>query len=195
MVLEKLGNDDTDSSDVASDNKDNGADSSRPRRSHVAPRAAFPPVKRRNKGKAPASAPPKQSSTLVVSLPEQVVVPEIPVPAVSALPELQGVSKGATMSTGLGMAEVLANIRKSLASLAPATGPGVPPTPLPGVPTPEALTMAPPTPQVPTQQAQVQDPTRQALLEVSRLLVNINGPPSNPRLQLFGIQTTLCKIY
>ncbi|KAJ1116379.1 hypothetical protein NDU88_004594 [Pleurodeles waltl] len=176
MVLEKLGNDDTDSSDGASDNKDNGANSSRPRRSHVAPRAAFPPVKRRKKVKAPAP----QSSTLVVSLLEQVVVPEIPVPPVSTPPELQGVSEGATTSTGLGVAEVLANIRKSLASLAPATGPGVPPTPLPGVPTPAALAMAPPTPQVPTQQTQVQDPTRQALLEVSRLLTNISAPASNP---------------
>ncbi|KAJ1142703.1 hypothetical protein NDU88_009016 [Pleurodeles waltl] len=132
MVLEKLGNDDTDSSNAASDNEVNGDNSSCPRRSHVTPRAALPPVQRRNKWKAPASAPPKQSSTLVVSPPEQVVVPEIPVPDVSAQPTLQGVSEGATMSTGLGVAEVLVNIRKSLASLAPATGPGDPLTPSPG---------------------------------------------------------------
>ncbi|KAJ1107667.1 hypothetical protein NDU88_005057 [Pleurodeles waltl] len=180
MVLEKLGNDDTDSSDVASDNEDNGAKSSRPRQSHVAPRAVFLPVKRRNKGKAPASAPPMQASILGVSPLEQVAVPEIPVPAVCAQPELQGKREGATMSMGLGVAEVLANVRKSLASLAPATVPGVLPTPLPGVPTPAALTLAPPTPQVPTQQTQVQDPSRQALLEVSRLLASINGQASNP---------------
>ncbi|KAJ1218448.1 hypothetical protein NDU88_006028 [Pleurodeles waltl] len=175
-VLEKLGNDDTDSCDVASDTEDNGANSSRPRWSHVAPHTAFPPVKRWNKGKAPASTPPKQA-TLVVSPLEQVVVPEIPVPAVCAQPKLQGMSEGATMSTGLGVAEVLANIRKSLAILAPATVPGVPPTPLPGVPTPAALTMAPPTPHVPMQQVQVQDPSRQALLEVEALAVARSSIP------------------
>ncbi|KAJ1107485.1 hypothetical protein NDU88_004875 [Pleurodeles waltl] len=70
------------------------------------PSRGVPPVKRRNKGKAPASAPPKQASTLAVSPPEQVVVPEIPVPAVCVRPELQGMSEGASMSTGLGVAEV-----------------------------------------------------------------------------------------
>ncbi|KAJ1141756.1 hypothetical protein NDU88_008084 [Pleurodeles waltl] len=180
MVLEKLGNDDTDSSDVTSDNEDNGAKSSRPRWSHVASRAAFPPVKRRNKGKAPASTPPKEASTLAVSPPEQVVLPEILVPTVCAQPEPQGISEGATMSPGLSVAEVLANIRKLLASLAPATVPGVPPTPVPGVPMQAALPLAPPTPQVPKQQAQDQDPSRQASLEVSRLLASINGRASNP---------------
>ncbi|KAJ1108705.1 hypothetical protein NDU88_006076 [Pleurodeles waltl] len=67
MVLAKLGNDDSDSSDAASDNDVNGTNSSRPRRSHVAPRAALPLVKRRNKGRAPAP----QSSPTVVTLPEQ----------------------------------------------------------------------------------------------------------------------------
>ncbi|KAJ1207585.1 hypothetical protein NDU88_002976 [Pleurodeles waltl] len=141
MVLEKLGNNDTDSSDAASDNEVNGANTSRPRWSHVAPRAAFPPVKRRNKGKAPAL----QSSTKVVSVPEQVVVPEIPVPSVSGPSEHQGLSDGTITSPGLGVVEVLANIRKSLASPAPLTGPGVPPSPLPGIPTPATLAIAPDT--------------------------------------------------
>ncbi|KAJ1215578.1 hypothetical protein NDU88_003186 [Pleurodeles waltl] len=173
MALERLGNDDTDSSDRTSNNEDRGAKSSRPTRSHVAPHAAFPPVKSRNKGKAPASTPPKEASTLAVSPPEQVVLPEIPVPAVCTQPKPQGISGGAPMTPGLGVAEVLANIHKSLASLAPATVPGVPPTPVPA-----ALPLGPPTPQVPKQH--VQDPSRQALLEMSRLLASIKGQPVTP---------------
>ncbi|KAJ1099714.1 hypothetical protein NDU88_004813 [Pleurodeles waltl] len=133
------GNNDTDSSDAASDNDVNGTNSSRPRRLHVAPCAAFPPVKRRNKGRAPTS----QSSLTVVSLLEQVALPEIPVPSASGASEHQGESEGAITSPGLGVAEVLANIRKSLASLSPLMGPGVPPSPLPVVPTSATLTMVP----------------------------------------------------
>ncbi|KAJ1083153.1 hypothetical protein NDU88_003313 [Pleurodeles waltl] len=84
------------------------------------------------------------------------------------------------MTPALGVAVVLDSIRKSLASLAPATVPGVPPTPVPGVPTPAARPLVPTTPQVPKQQAQAQDPSRQVLLEMSRLLASINGPVSNP---------------
>ncbi|KAJ1157134.1 hypothetical protein NDU88_009849 [Pleurodeles waltl] len=119
MVLEKLGNDDTDISDVTSDNEVNGEKSSRPRRSYVAPRATFPPVKRRKNGKASASAPPRQDSSAVVSPPAQVAPTEIPVPAVAAPPVHQGSSEGTTMTPALGVEEVLANIPKSLASLSP----------------------------------------------------------------------------
>ncbi|KAJ1101942.1 hypothetical protein NDU88_007004 [Pleurodeles waltl] len=138
IVLEKLGNDDTDSSDVASDNDVNGTNSSRPRRSHVAPRAAFPPVKNRNKGRAPAS----QSSLTVVTLPEQASMPEIPVPSSRGASEHQVGSEGTITTPGQSVAEVLANIRKSLASLSPLMGSGVPPSPLPVVPS-ATLTMAP----------------------------------------------------
>ncbi|KAJ1195271.1 hypothetical protein NDU88_004552 [Pleurodeles waltl] len=45
---------------------------------------------------------------------------------------------------------------------------------------PAALPLPPTTPLAPKKQAQVQDSSRQALLEVSRLLASINGPASNP---------------
>ncbi|KAJ1105589.1 hypothetical protein NDU88_002994 [Pleurodeles waltl] len=83
------------------------------------------------------------------------------------------------MTPALGVEEVLANIRKSLASLSPAAQSGAPPAPLPVVPMPAAPPLPSPTPQAPEQQAQVQDSSRQALLEVSRLLASINGPASN----------------
>ncbi|KAJ1107666.1 hypothetical protein NDU88_005056 [Pleurodeles waltl] len=169
MVLEKLGNDDTDNSETASDNEVNGEANSRPSRSHVAPRAAFPPVKRRNRGKAPVS----QSSTLVVSPQEQVLEPEVPVPSVSTQPMPLGAGVGAPVSTGLGVAEVLDNICKSLASLPPTSGP-------PTTPAPAASSMPLPADQVPTPQAQALDSTRQALLQVSKLLGNISAPASTP---------------
>ncbi|KAJ1164305.1 hypothetical protein NDU88_004750 [Pleurodeles waltl] len=169
LVLEKLGSEDTDSSDMLSDTEDSGPNSSRPRN-------AFPPVKRRKNGKAPASATPRQAS----SPPAQVTPTEIPVPTVAAPPVPQGSSEGTTMTPALGVEEVLSNIKKSLASLAPAMQPGVPPAPLPGVPTPAVQPLPSNTPQAPVQQAQVQDSSRQALLEVSRLLASITGPASNP---------------
>ncbi|KAJ1188133.1 hypothetical protein NDU88_004898 [Pleurodeles waltl] len=153
LVLERLGNDDSDCSDMLLDSEDTGANSSRPRRSHVGSRAAFP-VKRRNKGKAPASAPDKETSTLAVSPPGQVILPEIPVPALCAQPEPHVTSEGASTTPGLGVADVLASIRQSLASLTPVAVPGVPTAPVLVVPMPVAMPLAPPTPQVPKQQAQ-----------------------------------------
>ncbi|KAJ1119882.1 hypothetical protein NDU88_008066 [Pleurodeles waltl] len=78
---------------------------------------------------------------------------------------------------------MLADIRKSLATLAaPSIGLVVQPSPLPlaskqAAPSSEGHTAASPTPQVPTQ---AQDPTAQAFLVVSRLLVTINVPANNP---------------
>ncbi|KAJ1118850.1 hypothetical protein NDU88_007037 [Pleurodeles waltl] len=138
MVLEKLGNDDTDSSDMASDNEVSGEKFSRPRRSHVAPRAAFPPVKRRKNGKTAAPAPPSQVSSAVVSPPVLVAPTVIPVPVVATPPAPQGPSVGTTVAPAIGVEEVLANIRKSLASLSPAGQSGAPPAPLPVVPSPSA---------------------------------------------------------
>ncbi|KAJ1097912.1 hypothetical protein NDU88_003028 [Pleurodeles waltl] len=177
MVLAKLGNDDSDSIDAASDNDVNGTNSSRPRRSNVVPRTAFPLARRRNKGRAPAP----QSSPTVVTPPEQSSMPETLVPSSSVASEHHVGGVGAITTPGQGVADVLADIRKSLASLfAPSMGPGVTSSPQPGVPASAALPVVSPTPQVPTQATQAQDPNTQALLEVSRLLATINVPASNP---------------
>ncbi|KAJ1088482.1 hypothetical protein NDU88_001639 [Pleurodeles waltl] len=108
LVLAKLGNDDDDSvsSDAASDNEVNEASSSRPRRSHVAPRVAFPPVKRRTKRRAPAAQP----STTVVPPLEQSPMPVTLVPSSSTMPELLGGGEKANTAPSLGVADVLADI-------------------------------------------------------------------------------------
>ncbi|KAJ1160233.1 hypothetical protein NDU88_000735 [Pleurodeles waltl] len=195
MVLEKLGNGDADRSETASDNEVCGEIASRPRLSHVAPRAAFPPVKRRKNGKtaSPAptsqvsSGPPSQVSPAVVISPVQVAPRVTPVPEVATPPAQQGPSVGAPIAPALGVEEVLANIRNSLASLSPAGWSGPPSASLPGVASPVAPPLPPPrpplpppTPQAPEQQAQVHDSSRQALLEVSRLLASISSPASTP---------------
>ncbi|KAJ1141111.1 hypothetical protein NDU88_007446 [Pleurodeles waltl] len=173
LVLAKLGNDDSDSNQAASDNEVNGASSSRPKRSHVAPCAAFPPVK----GRAQVT----HSSPTVVLTTEQFPMPESLVHSTGAAPE-QRVGGGSVCATpGLGVADVLADIRKSLASLsASSTVPVVPTSPLPVIPASAALTLVPLTPHVPAQATQAQDPTSQALVEISRLLATIKVPGSGP---------------
>ncbi|KAJ1188915.1 hypothetical protein NDU88_005671 [Pleurodeles waltl] len=109
----------------------------RPRRSHVAPRAAFPPVKRRKNGKSVTPAPKSQVSSgphsqvsPAVVIPLALVAPTVtPVPMVATPPTQQGPSVGAAIAPALGVEEVLVNIRNSLASLSPAgqTGPREPP--------------------------------------------------------------------
>ncbi|KAJ1122938.1 hypothetical protein NDU88_001411 [Pleurodeles waltl] len=143
MLLEKLENDDTDSSDMASDNEVSGEMTSRPRRSHVAPRATFPLVKRRKNGKTAAPAPPNQFSSAVIS-PLALVAPSvIPVPVVATPPAQQGPSVGTSVASVLGVEEVLVNIRKSLASLLPTGQSGAPPATLPVVPPPAAPLLPP----------------------------------------------------
>ncbi|KAJ1184212.1 hypothetical protein NDU88_001022 [Pleurodeles waltl] len=199
MVLEKFGNDDTDSSDRASDNEVGGDCSSRPRRAHVAPRAAFPPVKRRKNGKTAAPAPPNQAASAVVSPPVVVAPSVIPVPGVATPPTLQGLSVDTAVAPPLGIEEVLANIRKSLAALSPAGQSGPPPTTLPVVPPPAAPPLSP-APQAPVQQVQGQDSHRQALLEVSRLLASMNGPanstppPTTPWVANNSLQNSLLEL-
>ncbi|KAJ1080026.1 hypothetical protein NDU88_000248 [Pleurodeles waltl] len=69
---------------------------------------------------------------------------------------------------------VLADIRKSLAALAPTVQPGPSPTPPQGVAVPTLS--GPPPVHLPEPRAQDQDPSRLALMEVSKLLAGINAP-------------------
>ncbi|KAJ1186663.1 hypothetical protein NDU88_003444 [Pleurodeles waltl] len=176
LVLAKLGNDDSDSNEAVSDNEVNGASSSRPKRSHVAPHAAFPPVKRRTKGRAQVT----HSSPTVILTPGQSPMPESLVPSTGVAPEQHVGGGSASVTPGLGVADVLADIRKSLASLsASSMVPVVPKSPLPVIPASAALPLVPLTPQVPAQATQAQDPTSQALV-ISRLLATIKVPASGP---------------
>ncbi|KAJ1200409.1 hypothetical protein NDU88_004233 [Pleurodeles waltl] len=141
LVLEKLGSDDAIEVN-GSPEKDVSRDRCpRPKRSHVVPSAAFPPVKRSRKGKTPGPASLNQAPSTAVSQPAQMARPEPP---------------------------------------APTSPSGAPPTPLPGVVPPAPY--VPPAARVPEQQAQTQDPSRLALLEVSRLFASINPPTSNTPL-------------
>ncbi|KAJ1197239.1 hypothetical protein NDU88_001101 [Pleurodeles waltl] len=74
----------------------------------------------------------------------------------------------------MGMEGFLADIRKSLAALAPTVQPVASPTPPPGLVAPGSSGLPPVT--MPEQQAQEQNPTRLALLEVAKLLAGINVP-------------------
>ncbi|KAJ1185448.1 hypothetical protein NDU88_002240 [Pleurodeles waltl] len=157
-----------------------GKTCSRPKRSHVAPSAAFPPVKRARKGRAQVPAPPPSQPLTMAATTAVADVPVIdllepPPPPAAPSPMIQG------MAPVPGLEGVLADIRKSLASLAPAaqSGPAAP-TPLAGVTLPAAVPTAqlvPPASKAPEHLAPVQDPSRQTLLEVSRLLASISTPP------------------
>ncbi|KAJ1119026.1 hypothetical protein NDU88_007212 [Pleurodeles waltl] len=93
LVLEKLGSEET-SVAMEGPKKDGGRErGSRPKRSHVAPSAAFPPVKRRRNGKAQVPAtivltpPAAVPATIVLSPPAAVSLPaQLFVPATSAPP-------------------------------------------------------------------------------------------------------------
>ncbi|KAJ1160562.1 hypothetical protein NDU88_001058 [Pleurodeles waltl] len=188
LVLEKLGREEA-GEVTGSPVRDAGGDrSSHPKRSHVAPSAAFPPVKRTRKGRTQAPVSPTQplttaAPTAVASPPVHIDLPEPPAPVATPSPVAQGIAVTTFASPVPGLEGVLADIRKSLASLAPAAQSGAPPTPLTGVAlpatVPAALPVPLPTPKAPEHQAQVQDPSRQTLLEVSRVLASISTPPVN----------------
>ncbi|KAJ1123387.1 hypothetical protein NDU88_001857 [Pleurodeles waltl] len=103
---------------------------SRPERSHVAPSAAFPPVKRRRNGKAQVPAtivltlPAAVPATIVLSppaaasLPRQSSVPAAVAPLTVPPPTPQVLSSGSTAPSGGGIEGVLADIRNSLAASA-----------------------------------------------------------------------------
>ncbi|KAJ1137693.1 hypothetical protein NDU88_004091 [Pleurodeles waltl] len=188
MVLAKLGNDDSDSDDAASDNEVTGVSSGPPKRSHVAPRVAFPLLKCRTKGKAQVMHP----FPTIVPTSEQSPVPESLVPSVSAVPEQSVRAEIASTAPRFGVADVLADIRKSLASLsAPSTVPGVSRPLMSVISTSTALSLVSPAPQVTAPVTQANDPTAQALVEISRLLATIGGGALC--LQPPGIRMILCK--
>ncbi|KAJ1141437.1 hypothetical protein NDU88_007770 [Pleurodeles waltl] len=173
LVLEKLGSEDT--SEVnGSPEKEVGTS---PKWSHVAPSAAFPPVKRRRNGKAQVPATINLTPPTAVSLPAQFILTDTPAPSAVAPPAPPALTTGTTAPPGIGLEGVLADIRKSLAALAPTPQSGASPTSLPGLAVPAPS--GPPPVRLPEHHGQDQDPSRLALLEVSKLLASINAPATN----------------
>ncbi|KAJ1174909.1 hypothetical protein NDU88_000200 [Pleurodeles waltl] len=108
-------------------------------------------------------------------------MPESLVPSTSVVPVQCIGGQIAISTTGLGVADVLADIRKFLASLsASSTVPAVSPSPLPVISTSAEIPLVSIIPQVTVQDSQAQNPTTQALGEISRLLATINVPVSSP---------------
>ncbi|KAJ1209271.1 hypothetical protein NDU88_004649 [Pleurodeles waltl] len=135
------------------------------------------PVKRRKNGKVQVRASINLAPSTAVSPPAQIALPNTPAPSAVPPPAPPILNTGTTASPGLGLEGVLADIRKSLAALAPTAQSGAPPTPLPGIAVPAPP--GPPPVRFPAQQAQDQDPSRLPLLEVSKLLASINTPATN----------------
>ncbi|KAJ1213781.1 hypothetical protein NDU88_001412 [Pleurodeles waltl] len=159
---------------------------SRPKRSYVAPSAAFPPVKRRRNGKAQVPAtivltPPAAvlatiflSPPAAASLPSQSSGPAAAPPLTVPPPTPQDLGSGSTAPSGGGIEGVLADIRNSLAALTPAVQPGPSSTLNQGIAVP-----APPGPPpvgLQDSRAQDQEPSRLALMQVSKILAGINAP-------------------
>ncbi|KAJ1131642.1 hypothetical protein NDU88_009977 [Pleurodeles waltl] len=80
LVLQKLGSED--SREVTGPREEEGGSDrgKRPKRSHVAPSAAFPPVKRRRNVKAPVPASINLTPPTAVSMPVQITLPDTPAP-------------------------------------------------------------------------------------------------------------------
>ncbi|KAJ1092325.1 hypothetical protein NDU88_005436 [Pleurodeles waltl] len=182
LVLEKLGREEA-GEVMESPVQDVGGDRScHPKQSHVAPSAAFTPVKRKRSDKTPAPASSTQTPNAVASPPVHIDLPEPPALVAAPSHVTQGVAVNTFASPVPGLEGVLADILKSLASLAPTAQSG-PPHPLTRDSFARSSTCSaactPPTAKAPEHQAQVQDPSRKPLLEVSRLLASINAPPNN----------------
>ncbi|KAJ1080676.1 hypothetical protein NDU88_000870 [Pleurodeles waltl] len=116
LVLEKLGREEA-GEVMGSPVRDTGGKTcGRPKRSHVAPSAAFTPVKHARKGRAQAPAPPPSrpltmaATTAVVNIPVVIDLLEPPPPVAAPSPVIQGIAPVP------GLEGVLADIRKSLVS-------------------------------------------------------------------------------
>ncbi|KAJ1159780.1 hypothetical protein NDU88_000285 [Pleurodeles waltl] len=188
LVLAKLGGGDSEGEAAPSDGDDGEVGASRPRRANVAPPAAFPPVKRRNK---------EQTGETVVQqpMPQAVLTPPSPVielvtvvdPSIAAAAPSEeiaghhaGVRSSSTGPAG-GVEAMLADIRRSVAALA------APANYVPTQALPIAQGVAPGASAV-TEQGQAamalpgasQDLTTQTLVSVSQMLANLTVPVPTP---------------
>ncbi|KAJ1180278.1 hypothetical protein NDU88_005500 [Pleurodeles waltl] len=187
LVLQKLVSEDSSEVTRSPEEEVGSVRGTRPKRSHVAPSAAFPPVKRRRNGKALVPASINLTPPTAVSMPAQIILPDSPAPP--AVPPLAPPASitDITAPPGMGVEGVLADIRKSLAALAPTAQTGASPTPFPRL-VASAPLGSPPV-RLPEHQVQDQNPSRLALLEVSKLLAGINAPTiiAPPLAALWGL--------
>ncbi|KAJ1135878.1 hypothetical protein NDU88_002307 [Pleurodeles waltl] len=112
-----------------------------------------------------------------VTLPAQIILPDNPALHAVPPPEPHVAVSGTKDPSGIGIGRVSDDIRKSLAALAPPAHPGPLLTPLPG------LVLPAPSGPLPARlpEPHAQDPSRAALVEVSKLLAGINAPaPTAP---------------
>ncbi|KAJ1207066.1 hypothetical protein NDU88_002458 [Pleurodeles waltl] len=180
LVLAKLGDGDSDGEVAPSDGEDGGEGT------HVAPPAAFPPVKRRNKKQTAAVQQPRPQTFSAPPPPRVDLVTMVaPIDAAAApSEEMSGSRPGGAVSipgpVG-GVEAMLADIRHSLAALAAPTKE----LPVQALPTMQGVA---PGASTTTEQGQAtmalpgasQDSTTQALLSVSQMLANITVPTSTP---------------
>ncbi|KAJ1185559.1 hypothetical protein NDU88_002351 [Pleurodeles waltl] len=188
LVLAKLGSGDSDGEAAPSNGDDGEEGTSRLRRAHVAPPAAFLPVKRRNKKQTGGTVVQQPTPQAVLAPPPQmielvtVVAPSIAAAAPSE--EIAGPRLGvATPSTGPagGVEAMLADIRRSVAALAAPTK-DVPTQVLPivqGV-APGASTTTEQGQAAMAQSGASQDLTTQTLVSVSQTLANLTVPTPTP---------------
>ncbi|KAJ1172660.1 hypothetical protein NDU88_004504 [Pleurodeles waltl] len=181
LVLAKLGDGDSDGGDAPSEGEDSGEGPSRQRRTYLAPRAAFPPVKRRNKKQATVvQQPPSPSLVGTVTELAPVLATASTMANNTALCSVEVV---AAPTPTLGVESMLADLRRSLVNLsALPVGSTVQLHPQSQV---QAPTAGPATEQVqvaPALPGTSQDSTAQALLAVSQILTNINATSAPPPL-------------
>ncbi|KAJ1177681.1 hypothetical protein NDU88_002933 [Pleurodeles waltl] len=186
LFLAKLGGGDSDGEAALSDGDDGGEGTSRPRRTHVAPPAAFPPVKRRNKNQSAVVQQPTPQ-TVPAPPPPMIELVTVVAPSIAAAAPSEEIAGprpgGATPIPGPagGVEAMLADIRRSVAALA------APTKELPTQVLPIVQGVAPGA-STTTEQGQAatalpgasQDPTTQTLLSVSQMLANITVPTPTP---------------
>ncbi|KAJ1140260.1 hypothetical protein NDU88_006617 [Pleurodeles waltl] len=189
LVLAKLGGGDSEGEAAPSDGDDGEVRASRPRRANVAPPAAFPPVKRRNKKQTGETVVLQPTPQAVLTPPPPPVIELVTVvtPSIAAAApseEIAGHHAGVrSSSTGVagGVEAMLADIRRSVAALA------APASDVPTQALPIAQGVAPGASAV-TEQGQAarahpgasQDLTTQTLASVSQMLANLTVPVPTP---------------
>ncbi|KAJ1129241.1 hypothetical protein NDU88_007612 [Pleurodeles waltl] len=185
LVLAKLGGGDSEGEAAPSDGDDGEVRASRPRRANVAPPAAFPPVKRRNKKQTGETVVQQPTPQAVLTPPSPPVIELVTVvtPSIAAAApseEIAGHHAG-VRSSSTGVEAMLADIRRSVAALA------APASDVPTQALPIAQGVAPGASAV-TEQGQAarahpgasQDLTTQTLASVSQMLANLTVPVPTP---------------